>query len=233
MKRKLSKTEYEALHDILKSEYEEKNGSYHAKIEDEDDAVNALRKAKDNESNAYKETKAALAKALADAEELKTGQHRKNGDVEALDASWKAKFAERETELLNENGTLKGAAIKAAKEAVLSGLASKHIKPEYQRMFKKDIDERIEVQLENGAAVMRILGHDGKPSALTMADFEKEVLANKEYAPIIIASRASGGSAPARLAGHGMPNTNETQTPLRLQSNSEIVALLKSKKDGE
>lgn len=233
MKLKITKEEFNALPDILKAEYEEKGNAYFQKVPDQEDAILAIKQAKDNESAAHKETKAALAKAAADLEELRTGQHRKNGDVEALDASWKAKFAERETELLNETNTLKGAAIKAAKQSVLTGIAAKHVKPEYHRMFMKDIDERFDVQLENGQAVVKVLSADGKPSALTMQDFEKEILANKEYAPIIIASRASGGSAPRVLTGAGGTTPNETQTPLRLQKNADIVALLKSKKEGE
>ena len=164
------------------------------KLEDEDEAIEALRLAKKNESDSHSETKKRLKELQDKLDELTNEDHRKRGDVEALENSWKEKLSKRETELMEQINMLQNSAIKSTKDSILSGLASKYVKPEYQRMFKKDIEDRIEVQLENGSSAIRILGSDGKPSALTMEDFEKEILANKEYAPIVIANRASGGA---------------------------------------
>lgn len=48
---------------------------------------------------------------------------------------------------------------------------------------------------ENGKLVTRVLGEDGKVSALTVKELKESISANKDFAPILTGSRASGGGA--------------------------------------
>lgn len=233
MKRKLTKTEFEALNEVLKSEYEEKNGAYFAKIEDDDEAITSIRQAKENEVLAHKETKKKLKEYEDKARQSEEDNHRKTGDVEALEKSWKEKFTTRESELLSELGKSKSLIVNSMKDSALTTLAAKLVKPDASRIFKKAIAERFDVEMLETGSKLRILDKEGKPSAMTMDDFEKEILADKEFSSIIVASRASGtGSSNTSKHGAGSTQLN-TEKPLRLQSPSELAAMVKSQKEGK
>jgi hypothetical protein len=225
MKRKISKEEFEKLSDALKENYKEKNGSYLLNIEDDDDAIVELRQARDHEKEDHRNTKLKMKELETKLDELTNGKHKLDGNIEALEKSWKEKFENREKELLGEVGKLKGMLSGSVKETTLTALASKFVKPDFQRFFKKDIETRFEVELEGDKPTLRILGKDGKPSALSLEDFEKEILANKEYGSILIASRASGagGTDKPKPAGgtvhadsEGKPLNLATMSPIRL-----------------
>lgn len=205
LKRKISKEEFDKLPDVLKSEYKEKNGSYLADIEGDDEAVIALRQAKDNEKNEHAKTKETLKNLQDQLDALSGDKMRKDGDVAALDKSWKEKLTARETELNNQISSLQNVVVKSQRDSVLSALAAKLIKPESHRLFKKSIEDRFNVEIGESGPVVRILDAHGKPSAMTIEDLEKEIIANKEYSPIVIGSRASGGvgDTPKKLFGAG------------------------------
>jgi len=217
MKRKLTKTEYEALPEALKAEYEEKNGNYLAKIEDEDDAVNAVKQAKENEVNAHKETKAKLKELERKMEELTGEKNRKDGNVEAIEKSWKEKYDTKESELTGENSKLKNHLVDSAKDSLLTTFAGKLAKSDSQRLFKLAIADRIAVEFDGEKIVHRILDKDHKPSAMTFDDFEKEIVANKEFSSILVGSKASGagGLEPNKIGAGGLHRNNE-EKPINL-----------------
>ena len=224
MKRKLNKEEFEKLSDVMKAEYEEKNGSYFAKIEDEDEALEALRLAKKNESDSHSETKKRLKELQDKLEELTNEGSRKRGDVEALENSWKDKFTKRETELTEQINNLTSSVSKSTRDSITGQIAAKISNA--PNLMKRVLDERVSVEFVEGVATARVLDATGKPSALTIEDLEKEILANKEYAPIIIASRASGGAkAPVTPAG----GTENPTKPFSRMTPSELKAQIDSK----
>lgn len=236
MKRKISKEEFEKLSDALKENYKEKNGSYLLTIEDDDEAITELRTARDHEKEDHRNTKLKLRDLEIKLDELTNGKHKLDGNIEALEKSWKEKFENREKELLGENGKLKGMLSGSIKETAIMGLTAKIVKPEFQRFFKKDIETRFDVELEGDKPTLRILGKDGKPSALTLEDFEKEIVANKEYASILIASRASGagGTDKPKPAG-GTVHTDSDGKPINLATMrpTELAARLTASKNTE
>lgn len=225
MKRKLNKEEFEKLSEAMKAEYEEKNGAYFAKIEDEDEALEALRLAKKNESDSHSATKARLKELQDKLDELTNEGSRKRGDVEALENSWKEKFTKRETELLDENTKLRSGVSKSTRDSITGQIAAKISNT--PTLMKRVLDERVSVEFIEGVATTRVLDATGKPSALTIEDLEKEILANKEYAPIIIASRASGGAKTPVTNSVGDGQT--AQKPLSRQTPSELKAYIDSK----
>lgn len=225
MKRKINKETFDKLSDEKKADYKEKNGEYFLIIEDEDEAVETLRRAKENEVENHKETKKKLKELESQLEELTHGSHKKAGDIEALENSWKTKFNTRETELTTEIGRLKNIVSSSLKDSALTSLAAKLVKPESHRLFKRSIEDRFNVEIEGEKSTLRILDIHGKPSALTLEDLEKEILANKEYSPIIIASRASGaagGSDTKSRGAGGTEHLDKEGKPLNLAGLSPV-----------
>lgn len=234
MKLKISKEEYDKLPDLLKAEYTEKNGAYHQNVPDTDEAIEALRLAKENEKKEHKATKDALENLKNELAEIRNEGNRKKGDVEALETSWKGKLAARETELTNQINALRNHVIKSMRDATSGELASAI--STVPSVMKRILTDRMTIDFEGETPSLRILGIDGKPSALTIEDLKKEILANPEYAPIIIGSKASGGaSKPANAGGANERKTyaDKDGKPVDLASMTpgQLVATLGLKKE--
>lgn len=119
-------------------------------------------------------------------------------DVEALKKSYQQKYDKDTGDLKASNEKLNGTVEKLMVDNVATALAGKLVaKPEYTEALLPHIRGRLKLDHNaDGEAVTAVLDKDGKPSALTVDDLEKEVLSNKAFAPILRGSHASGGSAP-------------------------------------
>lgn len=200
MKRKITKEDFEKLSDALKANYSEKGGSYFLNIEDDDEAITELKKARENEKESHRESKLKMKDLETKIEELTNGKHKIDGNIEALENSWKEKFNTRETELTLQISKLNTIVIQSAKDSITSSLANEISNS--PKLMKRILDERVSVEITETGPVHRILDAQGKPSAMTLEDLKKETIANKEYSPIIIASRASGAAG----SGFKVPN---------------------------
>jgi len=233
MKRKITKEEFEKLSADLKAEYELKGDAYIAKIEGDDEAITALRQAKENEANQHKETRKKVSELEAQIEELKTGVSRKNGDVEAIENSWKKKYSDRENELITELNKLKDGLLSSKRDKLVSDIATKLFKsPE---LGIPHLEKRIKTEFDaDGNIIDRILGPDGKPSAMSVADLEKEFVANKVFAPIIVGSKADGGARTQATmpGGHNTNNDGKIES-LASMSPKKLAEHLASKNSKE
>lgn len=198
IKRKISKEDFDKLPEILKAEYQEKDGAYTLILDGDDE----IRRAKDHEVNAHKETKDRLKALQEQLDSLKDNKSRESGDVKALEESWRNKMAERESELSGQINKLQGSIVTTMRDSVLTDLASKLVKPEASRLFKKSLEDRLQVDLTGDAPSVRILDNKGQLSAMTISDLEKEIVASPEYSTIIVASKASGGAG-TKASGSG------------------------------
>jgi hypothetical protein len=72
---------------------------------------------------------------------------------------------------------------------------------------------------------------DGKPSALTLADLEKEFVDNKAFAPIIRASNASGGGASGGTGGGATKAFKDMNTAERTELYRKDPAAFKRETD--
>jgi len=228
IKRKISKEEFEKLPDILKSEYEEKGGSYIAIIDGDDEAVEALKKAKEHESNAHKETKTKMKELEDRLNTMDYDGKKKNNDIEAIEKSWSEKLANREKELSGERDSLKSMLSSSLRDATIASIASKIVKPDAQRLFKKSIEERFNVELDGDKPAIRILDREGKPSAMSLDDFEKEILADKEYSSILVGSKASGGAGVKPGQSVASPGESKPVDLSKLKP-AELAAHIKTK----
>jgi len=54
------------------------------------------------------------------------------------------------------------------------------------------IENRLSVDVKDGQPIVRVLGADGKPSALSLKDLKAEIEGNAAFAPLLVGSKASG-----------------------------------------
>ncbi len=206
LKKILSQEDYDKLDDPTKILYNKKDDDkFHLDLE-QDDAVE-LRRAKEHEVEARKKAEGELAtaatalKVFTDAEEAakkkkdvgKDDALKKAGDIEALEASWHAKLDKQMEESDKVIAGLKSAYtldVVDARAKTLAGAVS-----ESPELLLPHIRSRFSVDFTGDAPVVRILDPEGKISALTPEDLQKEVVNDKRYAAIITGSKASGGGA--------------------------------------
>ena len=70
-------------------------------------------------------------------------------------------------------------------------------------LLEPHIHSRIVIEAPDGTNLVRVLGKDGKASALSLDDLVNEFKAEKLYAPILQAGRASGSGTPGGGSNNG------------------------------
>lgn len=133
---------------------------------------------------------------------------RKSGDIEALEASWEAKYKKLQDE--------KDAQL-AEKEQALYGLTSKATAAQMAAEFalpleggtstaptlEKLILPRLKTEMRDGNPVTVVLDEAGKPSAMTIDEFKQEFASDPTVAPWIVGSKATGSGATGSGKGGG------------------------------
>jgi len=192
IKRKVSKTEYDALSDANKVLYVENKSRAGEYILDIDgDADNELKTALEA-IKAEKRELAAKLKALEDAAEVEAEKKNKgSGDIAALEASYKAKLdkltAETQAALDAKNSYIRNQLVDNVAMSIASELSKS------PKVLLPHIKARITADLDGDAPSTKVLGADGKLSALTLDDLKKEFKSNPDFAGVIIGNKASGG----------------------------------------
>lgn len=148
---------------------------------------------------------------------------RKNGDLEAIENSWREKLINTEQELKSKYDSAQKRIHELTVGRTAQELAGKLAKPHAQRLLAKEINERLTLD-ENGS--VRVLDAQGKPSALTIAELETELRNDVTYQDIILINNSSGGGATGGGFGGGAtkkPNEYSVQEMKELRaSNPEL-----------
>lgn len=196
----------DGLDESLHALYEQKDGAYFLKV---DGVVPASDlegiKANRDALLAEKKEQQRLAQE-AEAERLRIEREaqeeaaRKNGDLEAIENSWREKLALRETELSERLKAVESKNYELTVGRKAQELAGKLAKPNAQRLLAKEIKERLTLD-ESGN--VRVLDLQGKPTALTIDELESELRMNPEYSDIIVINNSSGGGATGGGFGGG------------------------------
>lgn len=199
----------DGLSEDIKKEYTEKDGKFYLDIEglDEHPGVGALKRAKDHEKSLRQkaETKVTelegnlLAKDT-EIEGLRTGAVPKD-DVNALKTSYEQKLAAKETEFNDRYGKLNGLVEKHMLDGKALELATEI--STVPALLVPHIRGRLKLEEVDGQLSISVLDQTGKPSAASLDDLRKELLSNKNFAPILIGSKASGGGANGGSGGGG------------------------------
>jgi len=213
----------DGLDDAHKALYVEKDGKFVLDVEPDNDA-DALKRAKDRETQAAKDLRVKLAEEAARREALEaelaeaTGQKKKPDELQKAyekklgenEAKWKLEVEKREAFI--KKSMIDAQALKLASELFTS--------PALGERFIRD---RLAVDMEGDEPVLRVLDSAGQVSASSLADLKKEFLDNKEYAPILVGSKATGSGA----AGSGKGGGSAAPQPHEM-SGAERAAWAKS-----
>jgi hypothetical protein len=201
MKRKISKDEFAALPEALKQYYKQEGDSYVLQLEGDEDA-GALRRAKDREVEARKAAEKKAQELQDQINSLTDGNARKAGDIATLEKSWKEKHEQLKTEfeskLSAKDKYIKDSLLKGTTAQLAAALAG-----ENSILLVPHIKERLTVDFSGEAPVLRVLDKDGNASALSLEDLKKEFVENKQFASIIIGSKATGGAGSGRSGNGG------------------------------
>ena len=154
-------------------------------------------------------------------------------DAQKIDRDWKKKY-DKDTGGLNAKLSAKDAFIKKTMiEGAANAIANKiSTSP---KLLAKAIADRLTVDFDGDEPELIINGDDGKPNGMSLEKLEKEFRDNKEYAAIIIGSKATGGGAPKGSAEPKTPlggaPASDTKTDLSRLSGKDLAATLKARKE--
>jgi hypothetical protein len=228
LKRLLADAEFKKLSPEFQKEYIQKGDSYELDIEGAED-TGALKRAKDHEAkarkdaeNKLKELEAQLDAATKEREEMLTGAIPK-ADVEKLRSSYEGKLKNRETELSAKISKLQTQVSSSLVDNVAIALASEVSTA--PALITPIIRARLAMEETSEGFQTRILDREGKPSAFTIDDLKKEILANKEFSPILKASNATGGGASGARGSGGAGSSGKIDFS---KSAKEIAAQMKA-----
>lgn len=201
LRRKLTKAEHDALAPALKVEYKAVGEDFELDAEGADD-VGELRRAKDREAGEaarLKTENAALTTKLTDAvaklDTITSADQRRAGDVVALENSYKAKLETQRNEYEGKL-TVKDKFIQSTLVDTVATQLASELSGENAEVLIPHIKSRLSADLSGTVPLTRVLDKEGKPTANSITDLKKEFSEDKRFAPIIIASRASGSGAP-------------------------------------
>lgn len=215
LKVQIKKSAYEKLADEVKALYKVSDDSediFNLDVEGFEDPSPELRRGKERVAAENKELKEKLAAfdkekddAVKAAEEAALAKARKDGDIDvieqkfkddmaALETSWQKKFEDEIAKKDVEIGKLTKFADDTLVQSVAGTIASEI--STVPALMKREIAGRLTVDHSGETPVTKVIGDDGKPSALTIDELKKSFVDNKEFASIIKGTNASGGGAP-------------------------------------
>ncbi|WP_281199284.1 hypothetical protein [Acinetobacter johnsonii] len=211
----------EGLEESQKAFYEEKDGKFVLKVkgipQPQPQNDDGLRKKVDELLAEKKAEQQKRKEAEEQARKESEENARKKGDIDALEKSWGDKLAARETELLNEKQSLEAQVYKLTVGSKATELAAKLAVPGSDSVLLPHISNRLQIETVDGEIKIRVLDLQGKPSALSIEDLEKEFRANEAFKPLIRASGASGSGASGGQGGGATKKPHEMTTQERIE----------------
>lgn len=237
LKRKLNKEQYNKLSDDFKKEYKAGTGDDEFLLDTEgDEDTGPLKRALERERSAAGTSKARVEELERQLEELSTNDAKKNGDIATLEKQWQKKLDTQKAEFDGKLSKSNAHIQKTMVDNVASEMAGRISKA--PALLLPHIRNRITVDFEGDEPTTKVLDATGKVTALTVADLEKEILGNKDFSAIIVASRASGGASPnGNKPGGGAPATifqpNQQSADLSKLTPQQMVAHIQATKAAE
>jgi|ERR1051326_270839 hypothetical protein len=192
LKCKLTAAEHAALPEALRSYYKQSGENYLLQTDEAADLI-AARDREKQRADGLQGQVTGLTKQVGDLNVEKAAWTARNGDTVALEASWKAKVqaveADRDTRLAAKDKQLQQVLVVKEAEKLATKMAGSNA-----HLLAPVIQLRLAADTTGDNAVTRVLDAQGKPSALTLDEFEKELRDSKKYDAILIASHASGSA---------------------------------------
>lgn len=219
MKYLIDKASFDALDPALQALYTQKGDDYVLAVEGLPPAedVSGL-KAKNDELLAELRANKTKAREAEEAARLAAEEAaRKSGDTEALDRSWNEKHSKA---LSEKDATL--TALQAQIHALTVGAAASGIAGELavqgsSAVLRRLIEPRLSMEMRDGKPTVVVLDNDGRPTALTLDEFKTEVTNDPALAPLVAASKASGGGAAGSRSPGGKNRLSDLSESERIQ----------------
>lgn len=204
LKRKVTKSEYEALSDVIKAEYKASGDGYVLDTDDATDLITARDKEKEARRKAEKEAK----DAQDELDRLKEQKNRENGDIAAIEKSWQTKFDNEKKRADTAEASLTAERNDRHVTGAADKIAKRFTVPE---LMRDRIAKRLTTETADGKTLVRVLDKDGKPSAMSVDELEKEFVDNADFKSIVIGSKASGSATPSKpgASGPNLPNQQQ------------------------
>ena len=188
------------LEDHIKELYEEKDGEFVLKVAGlpEQEDVSGLKANYARLMDEKKEQQRLAREAQAEKDRLAEEAARKTGDIATLEASWQAKFQEREAQLLAEAKSHQDKVLKLTVGSEAQKLAQKLAVQGSSDVLLPHIKHRLYLKDDGSVGV---LDSQGGLSAATIEDLEKEFRTNAAFKPLLAADCGSGGGATGGFGG--------------------------------
>lgn len=191
MKFNITKAEFDALTDEQKAMYSASGDGYKLSIEGLPD-FDGMQKKLDKLLDEKKVGDVAKSEAERKAQEEADKAARLSGDLAAIDKSWSGKLEAAEKAHADDKARYGSKLNELMVGNVATQLASKLFGAN-AGILGHHVKSRIALEEgENGEFKTRILGADGKPSALTVDDLEKEFAADKSFSSFLVTTKATG-----------------------------------------
>lgn len=219
MKYLIDKAAFDALDPAMQALYKPQGDNYVLAIEGlpQPEDTSGL-KAKVEQLLAEKKTEAEKRKQAEEEARIAAEEAaRKSGDTEALDRSWNEKHTKALTE---KDATL--TALQAQIHALTVGAAASGIAGELavqgsSSVLRRLIEPRLSMEMRDGKTTVVVLDNDGRPTALTLDEFKTEVTNDPALAPLVAASKASGGGAAGSRSPGGKNRLSDLSESERIQ----------------
>lgn len=220
---KLTKEEYEALPASMKKLFKADGDNYTFDTDPNKDKNDVAFNELKEEKRKLKEERDRLQKEKDDADLEK---NKGNKDVDSLNASWQKKLdkaiADKDALITAREGSLRQLLVTNEAQRLANEIST------MPHLLVPFIEKRLAADFaEDGKASTRVLGVDGKLSALSLDELKTEMLADKQYSGILKGSNASGGGASGG-AGEGgafnpkaYKNTDGTTNWLKVHEDSK------------
>lgn len=229
MKYLIDKAAYDALEPSLQAFYKAQGENYVLAVEGlpepHNEDVTGL-KAKNDELLAELRANKAKARDAEEAARLAAEDlARKSGDTEALDRSW----TEKHTKALGEKETALSA-LQQQVHALTVGATAARLAGELavqgsSAVLQQIIEPRLSMEIRDGKPVVVVLDSERRPSALTVDEFKEQLFNDAALAPLIAASKATGGGAAGSKGPGGKTRLSDMSESERKQLANENPAL--------
>lgn len=225
MKYQITKVQFEALGEDTQKEYTLDGDKAILKIEGEGAPTAEVLTRAEDKLRIEKEHRHNAEKARDDAEKR---EEKLKKDLEG--ASGKEEIAkiredhQKELDKIRDDRAKEQQATKDARNVGLKKETSEAFANDHFTIPGLMVDQfakRLSIEEVDGTPVVRVLGADGKASALSLDELKKEFLDNKDYSTIIKANAGSGGGADNSGGGGGASQKKIAEMTAREEADFE------------
>ncbi|URA06795.1 scaffold protein [Xanthomonas phage Langgrundblatt1] len=235
LKRKITKDAFDKLADNIKFEYVADGDNYVLQTEGDED-IGPLKRANQRLKDQVEHLEGKNDELAGKLDKIEKNPARKQGDIDALERQWakdtETKVGEVTAKLEKANSFIKQSLLENAASSLAEKISTS------PAIIRPHIERRLTVDIDGDAPVVKVLGADGKASALTVEKLGEEFVANKDFSSIIRVTKASGGAGSpssnggaVKPTGQGQPPASGEQPPnLATMNPRDLAATIQAKK---